>query len=516
VVSIDQPSLRIQKRRRRLPHVAWIALVVALAGGIVVSVAGQRSMYTALAVPMAIAVVLLYVSRQYLAVTVIIVLSAIFLDFYQIVAPPVHEPVVWFLLASALIVTIFLMQTRERPWAHVPHLGLWVLLLIVAGLAVPRGHITATAMYYVTVFVNGLVMYIVGVQVVRNGRDLRWLLVAFSLIAAFIAAHSVVLGLTGRFLFATQKIEDYIGSRYGFHLADTTITRAGSFLQNPDWDGAYLAMMLFVPLGLATGARSRVARLCFIALSVLDALALLFTFSTAAWLAAGCALAVYVVVFVPRRYRVHAVAVIGAMAAGVAVVFSLQVRLLLAHASAQNEYTLRLGAWATALRVIAAHPLTGAGMAPTIYLVVSAPYRVPWQTVPLAYPHESYLEIAAFAGLPVFLAFLAVLVAALRTAIRSYRTAQPEVRPLLGGIIAALCALTVNSFAINGWSLPVLATIGWLLAGAAASPSLRAVQPRVLTEADWTPYLVPDTTVQNQGASSGTWADSTPIQGPRP
>lgn len=492
MASISRPLAHVQWQLRSVPPLMWIASAVAFGGSVLVSAIGQASATRALAIPLLIGLILLYVCRQYLAVTALIVTTAIFVDFYQIIAPPVHEPVLWFVLAVALAIVIFVAQSRKWPWMHVPHLGLWVLLLVVAGLAVPRGHITATAMYYVIVFVNGLVMYVIGVQVVRNGRDLHWLLTALAAVTAFIAAHSVILGLTGHFLFATQHIQDYIGSRYGFRLAGTAINRVGSFLQNPDWDGAFLAMMLFVPMGLAVGARSRITRLVYGAICALDALALLFTFSTAAWLAAGCGVALYVFVFVPQRYRSRVVAIIGALLLAIAVVFSFEVRALLAHASAQNEYTLRLGAWGTALRVIAARPLTGAGMAPTIYLTASERYRVPWQTVPLAYPHESYLEIAAFAGLPVFLAFVAVLVAVLRSAWKAYRAARPEFRPLLGGMLAALCALTVNSLAINGWTLFALASIGWLMAGAATSQGLRAVQPQVLAERSVVPGRAAD------------------------
>ena len=466
----------------RLPRAARIVIPVTFGAGVLISAAGQRGVQVALAIPLAGALILLYVARQYLAVTAIMLVTAIFLDFYQLIAPPLHEPVLWLLLAAALVAALFLAQSRARPWVRVPHLRLWLLLLVVAGLAVPRGSLTETGMYYVTVFVNGLLLYVIGVQVVRSGRDLHWLLTALAAMTAVIAAHSVVQGLTGRFLLATQHQMDYLGSVRGFHLAGTTITRAGSFLENPDWNGAFLAMMLFVPLCLALGTPSRTAKLVYTGLCALDVLALLFTFTTASWLAAACGVALYVAVFVPRRYRLPVLASIGALLVAMAVVFSVQVRLLLAHASAQNEFTLRLGAWATALRAIVAHPLTGLGMAQSIYIKAAEPYRVPWQTLPLAHPHNSYLELAAFAGVPVLVAFLALLAAALRTAVVTYRAAPPELRPLIGGMLAALCTFSVNSLAINGWTLPVLAALGWLLMGAASAPGLRAKQPQILAE----------------------------------
>ncbi len=126
-----------------------------------------------------------------------------------------------------------------------------------------------------------------------------------------------------------------------------------------------------------------------------------------------------------------------------------------------------MGAWETALRVIQARPLTGLGLSQSIYIVAAEPYRVPWQTRPLAHPHNSYLELAAFAGIPVLLAFLALLAASLRTVVQRWRQAPASVQPVIGGIFTALIVLSVNSLFINGWTLPPIAGIAWMLAGAA-------------------------------------------------
>jgi len=43
---------------------------------------------------------------------------------------------------------------------------------------------------------------------------------------------------------------------------------------------------------------------------------------------------------------------------------------------------------------------------------------------------------------------------------------------LISGI-AAIVALSVNSFSINAWTLPPLAAAGWIILGVISSPSLR-------------------------------------------
>ena len=47
-----------------------------------------------------------------------------------------------------------------------------------------------------------------------------------------------------------------------------------------------------------------------------------------------------------------------------------------------------------------------------------------------------------------------------------------DTRPLLCGGIAAIVALSLNSFSINGWTLPPLAAIGWIILGVISSPLL--------------------------------------------
>jgi O-antigen ligase len=133
---------------------------------------------------------------------------------------------------------------------------------------------------------------------------------------------------------------------------------------------------------------------------------------------------------------------------------------------------LRSGAWATAIRVIEAFPLTGIGLGLQNYALKAEPYRVPAQYVPLVHPHNSYLELAAMAGLPVLLIFLALLLTACWFALRNWAIADIRVRPLLAAGIAAAVALSANSVSINGWTLPPLAALGWLVLGACSSPLL--------------------------------------------
>ncbi len=122
--------------------------------------------------------------------------------------------------------------------------------------------------------------------------------------------------------------------------------------------------------------------------------------------------------------------------------------------------------------MIKAFPLTGVGLGYQAYLLRADPYRVAAQFVPLSHPHNSYLEWGAMAGLPVLIVFMALLLFNLWLALRNWTSMDVYTRPLLGAGIAAVIALSINSVSINGWTLPPLAAVGWLILGIISSPLL--------------------------------------------
>ncbi|HEX9036783.1 MAG TPA: O-antigen ligase family protein [Ktedonobacterales bacterium] len=452
-----------RQRRALLILAVWATLA-----GVALAFVGQYSVSLLFAILAGICAALLYFARQETALTGVIVVVVIFVDFYQIVGLPLREPVVGIALAALLIGALFLTQSDARPWSPVSGRGFWALTLALAGLAVARGSITQTGFYFLTVFVGPLLMYILGAQVARTPTRLKHLAIFMSAVAVFIAVHSIIQGVTGVFLFATLRQEDYLGSVSGFHLAGLSIQRAGSFLENPDWNGAYLAFSFFPLAGLFLMARQTWTRILSGVGACLVLIALLFTFTTASFLSLAIGIALLLWRVVPRRLLRRTLIGLGVAMLAIGVVFRNQVRALALHATANREFTLRLGAWQTAINVIKARPLTGVGLSPSIYIVAAERYRAHWQTRPLAHPHNSYLELAAFAGIPVLLAFLALLVTALRNTARQWRSAPASIKPLVGSIFISLVVLSVNSLAINGWTLAPMAMIAWLLAGAAS------------------------------------------------
>jgi O-antigen ligase len=461
-----------QRWLRALPPELVLAPVALVCGAALVWLGSGTLGWIFLAL---VAALVLIMRRDELMAALLIVISLL-IDWYQLLYLPVYLPVVATIAGIVLIGVIFLLQSPEAPWIPIPHLRLWGIVLVLAIIPMFQGSsLLGGARYYATVLFTPFVMYVVGVQVARDGHRMRRLLQLLALFATLVAVHSIIQARTGIFLLANPVWANYLASVADFQLGvGSQAIRAGSFFANPDSDGTFMAIMTFIPLGLCLHASLWRTRLMMIGEAALILLGLFYTYSTAAWMALGAGLVVFMWLALRGRQRLYFVGLVAIVAGGVLAVFPSHIRVFLTHASAIQEYQLRLGIWETALRVIAAHPITGIGLGLSAngYQQIAERYRVALQAVPVRHPHNAYLELAALAGLPVLAAYLAVLGSAFAQALRAYRKIDVRQRPLLGGAIAAIVVLSVNSLANQGWTLAPLAAIAWLIVGALVSPAL--------------------------------------------
>jgi O-antigen ligase len=422
-----------------------------------------------------LALVLIWL-RQFEVLAVAALAVAVFMDWYHLVPLPFYFPFLATVLALALIVVVFVAQLPDAPWSPLTLLPLWILLLALTALQIipAADRIDATA-YYINVFVISFLMYILGRLIVPSAQRLRNLVSWLSHLGALIGLHTMIFGLTGIFLFSTLRSDEYLASHNGFQFPGLTISRAGSFLGNPDWDGIFLATMAFLPIGLAFAERRMWARVAYLAEALVILGGLLFTFTTGSFLALGAGIVVFLALLGSRRLRIVGVTVGLAASAALALVFRTQVTVLVEHTFNPTGLPLRLGAWVTALKTIAAYPLTGVGLGYSAYVQGTEPFRDPkLQSRPLVQPHNTYLELAVMVGLPILILFLAILASQVRPLLATYRAASPSDKSVVAGAIAATVVLAANSLSIPGWTAEPLAALGWLLLGALSSPLLAA------------------------------------------
>lgn len=469
VMSKDVPQLAAWfKRDGEADGLVWVSLAVALAAGLLLGAISSFALVALAVGGLVLAYLIALDQRAFVAV--IIVGVGLLVDFTQLVPLPFYFPALATVIALLFLAAGFLAQSTERPWIRVPHLRWWICLLILALLPALRGGVAEGGRYYVTVLVNALLLYMVGIQVARDMSHLRRLFSLLSGFATLIAVHSFLEAQTGSALLPTTYWDNYLSSVSDFTLAGSHAIRVGSFFINPDSNGAFLALMFFIPVSLLLESPSWLLRGLYLVEAAFILLGLFFTYSLASIIALGVGGIIFILLVGRGRYRFYLLGIIGVLTSGALLAFPSLLRLIYVHASNARELTLRVGAWETGLKVILAHPLTGLGLGFYTYLTGAWPYHVPLQDRPLYHPHNSFLELGALGGLPLLVVFLTFFGKLGWLALRHYRGGQNAQHTLLGGGITALAVITVNSFAANSWTLPPLLIVNWLIFGALCSP----------------------------------------------
>ena len=410
---------------------------------------------------MFIAIILM--QDEFMAVVVLIV--KLYVDFYLGLAFVAQ------IITLALLGIAFLTRSASRPWI-VPR-GLWIWLLFISISIFPalRGiNALDSAYYYFNSIFFPLIIFWLGMLLARDALRMQRFFKMVAAFGAFVAAVTILQYLNGMLLFKSARYDAALASLANYQLDTSGVSRAGAYLINPDSNGAFLALMLLIPIGLlATNLSFTEKIICCLEIALLS-FALLTTYSTAGWIGAFVGILLFLVLVGNTKYRLQFLAFCALTILLLVLFFPAQINLQLQHATAPSETRLRIAAWQTGIQVIRAFPLGGLGIGRYVYYQRADPYRVPEQFVPLDHPHNSYLELAALGGIPVSALFIVLLLFAMVLALRNWVQSNSSMRSLLAIGLAVTIALTFNSLANPGWTLPPLSSIGWLVLGVVSSP----------------------------------------------
>jgi O-antigen ligase len=395
----------------------------------------------------------------------------------------IHLYVDWYLgqaivaqmLTFVLLVILFLTRSPQRPWGQPCVLWLWMMLLMLGIIPAIRGALIRydAAFYYPNIILGALLMLWLGTVIARDTTCVRRFFKTIAAIAALLSIITIFQSWTGILLFGSSHFDSYLVKASNFNIfPGSDVYRLGSFLVNPDWNGAFFAMLLCIPLGLFVESTLFAAKTLYLLEALIILPALLFTYSVGSWVSAGVAIVTFILLAGYMRHRAWIVLFLIVAVAIFYLFFKQQLLLLYKHASDPSVLMLRDGAWKTAINVMHALPLTGTGLGSHAYMLRAEPYRVSEQYKILAHPHNSYLELGAMGGLPVLVTFVALILFTLWRALNNWFQVDIQQRTLLSGGIAAVIALSINSLSVNAWTLPPLAAFGWLIFGVISSPLL--------------------------------------------
>lgn len=387
--------------------------------------------------------------------------------------------------AMALLLILFVRQRGERPWRHLrPHdLLFWGIFLLLGLLAVPRSiNIPGNPKtiffiafnYWVHILLTAVMFWLLGAMIVRRDRDLRRLCVLLAALATVFAVHAIIQGLTGVIILETPYWTHYLAQPNvkGYRLPGGEV-RATSFIMAPDTAEAFFSSMVFLPLGLLVASRTWTARALYALEVCAILLALLLTYGPVGWVAVVVGVVLFALFALHGRARQIFLGGLVAAVLALALVFTHELHTLLKHATGQNEINTRLGLFKTGMNVIRAHPLLGIGLGQGHpYQVRALPYKDPSQAHVYADAQNSFQEFAAFAGIPVLLAFVVVLGRGLFQSFRNIQRADATLRPVLVGAFLVVVGFCINGLSDVTFTTTPMVPMIYVLLGALSSPWL--------------------------------------------
>ncbi|MBX5491095.1 MAG: O-antigen ligase family protein [Chloroflexi bacterium] len=337
-----------------------------------------------------------------------------------------------------------LAQERLRIWpsALLAAQGLMLGVLLAASLAseAPGPSLKETIKW-----IELMVAFVLTLDLARDIRAARWLLLALVGAAAVEALFGVVQFVTGR------------GPAF---FAIGPFMRAYGHFSQPNPFAGYLGTALPLALALAwlmPGAAPRWARPAFLALAA----GVLLSLSRGAWLGQAVACAALLALASPRSRRhllVLAVALLllallgtlGVLPPAIADRLGIiaeyfgpfDVRTV--EVTGENWSVVeRMAHWQAAWYMFLDRPWLGVG--PGNYATAYEQYFLPNWADPLGHAHNYYLNLAAETGLVGLATFLLVLGLAYRAAVRGLGSSDPFWRTVALGTLGTLLALTVHS-----------------------------------------------------------------------
>ena len=189
--------------------------------------------------------------------------------------------------------------------------------------------------------------------------------------------------------------------------------------ENPNALAMVLNTLLPIAAGLMAAARRAVHRFILLAIIVLDAAAIMLSFSRAGFLALVCTVGLSIYAFVPRRKRIMTLACTAAVIVAVVLWLpSYQTRvgtIWNIDADSTNSAQARSHLNRSALAVIADKPILGSGLGNDVLALNEFGNR--WQNV-----HNIFLQYAVDLGLPGFVLFVWLFAECLRCLTRARRT----------------------------------------------------------------------------------------------
>jgi O-antigen ligase len=373
-------------------------------------------------------------------------------------------------------------QPHQAPHAAV--LGLVGFYFLMIFLSVFRSQPLLSAVLEFRIkIIPQIVAFTLAIRGLRTADDFRRFFLSLT-------ALSILLGLFTFFdLFFDRTILKSSMLENGIYVHNRNLNRFGSLFLNPNYLGAFVVLVFPGLFVYALNETRRWRRLCAWAALLLLVFALVQTQSRGPVLAFGVSLLALVIGpcgSVSRRRRVGFLAVCTLM-------FVLFMPGFLHHAfqrfdqieTETSEGRSRETTWEYALKMIANHPLAGIGFGEIEFTntMIAYGFEREYGVKALDAPHNSYLQIAVYAGVPVLFVFLLANVILLgKSAAASLGTAAHRDSGTIFGLAVGIFGFLASIFPDLQLFTPNVGPAYWMFFALLLSLATTAATPATASE----------------------------------
>ncbi|MCX5973884.1 MAG: O-antigen ligase family protein, partial [Coprothermobacterota bacterium] len=237
------------------------------------------------------------------------------------------------------------------------------------------------------------------------------------------------------------------------------ISRSYSIFSSPNALSGYLVLFIPLLLVLLLEERAPAAKMLYLAVTGLAALALIFTLTRAAWLACGLSL-IFLGILHDRRILLL-VGLVGVLLPAFPEFSQRFTTLISGEYWVKSATAGRLYRWQLGQQIAEGNPLFGSG--PGTFGGAVAFRAGYW---PGIYADNYYIKTMAEIGFPGLIFFLLTLLSLLVAGFQRIRSlTDRKLRNIGWGIEAGLIAFLIHMFTENLWEEPSLAVAFWMLGG---------------------------------------------------
>ncbi|HEY5287002.1 MAG TPA: O-antigen ligase family protein [Solirubrobacteraceae bacterium] len=322
-------------------------------------------------------------------------------------------------------------RARGEEASALPRMAPLVLIyLAVALLSVTQSPELHSASRFMRSLLTGGLLFSAVIFTVRSRREILWVL-------AGAAVSGLIVGL--------HAIRDYSSGEHAAGFITTTgevVGRATAGFSQPNQLGGFL--VLLVPLGIAGALISPRWRIPFAFAAAAAAAGVYASFSRGALI--GLAIVPF---FFLRGWRLWILGPLVVLAVVLAAPGLVRERFATLTSSG-GEISTRVDIWHTALNIWENHPVLGVGLGgfPQAYEQALVPGKMFLPATifqPPPHAHNIFLQLMAEQGILGLLAFVAILIAAVRCTARLRRSSDRSARLLGSGLLAALAAFLIHN-----------------------------------------------------------------------